>query len=183
WVTVAPTDRHVIELDPGMAFGTGSHPTTALCLEALEELDRPGDTVVDVGTGSGILAIAAARLGAGAVIAVDIDPQAVQAARDNCRRNGVHQRVWVAEGSTAAARALLARRPADLVVANILADVIADMAEELFGLLGPGGRLVASGIIDDAAPAVQVRLVAAGFTLLEERARGEWRCLLAERTS
>lgn len=183
WVVVAPTERHVIELDPGMAFGTGYHPTTALCLEALDELVRPGDTVVDVGTGSGILAIAAARLGAGAVIAVDIDPQAVQAARDNCRRNGVHQRVWVAEGSTAAARALLARRPADLVVANILADVIADMAEELFGLLGPGGRLVASGIIDDAAPAVQVRLVAAGFTLLEERARGEWRCLLAERTS
>ncbi|HEY8418803.1 MAG TPA: 50S ribosomal protein L11 methyltransferase [Limnochordales bacterium] len=180
WVTVAPTDRLIIELDPGMAFGTGYHPTTALCLEALDELVRPGDTVADIGTGSGILAIAAARLGASAVIAVDIDPTAVQAARENCRRNGVHERVWVACGSTAAARALLAERHVDLVVANILADVIADMAEELRALLRPGGTLVASGIIDDACPAVRWRLEQAGFRISAERARGDWRCLLAE---
>lgn len=181
WVTVAPTDRHVIELDPGMAFGTGYHPTTALCLEALEELVRPGDTVVDVGTGSGILAIAAALLGAGAVIAVDIDPQAVHAARENCRRNGVHDKVWVAEGSAAAARALLAQQQADVVVANILADVIAGMVPELHGLLRPGGQLVASGIIADACDGVRARLVDAGFVLRAQRARGEWRCLVAER--
>ena len=180
WVTVGPTDRLIIELDPGMAFGTGYHPTTALCLEALDELIRPGDTVADIGTGSGILAIAAARLGAGAVIAVDIDPAAVQIARENCRRNGVHERVWVACGSAAAAQALLAERCADLVVANILADVIADMAAELRSLLHPGGILVASGIIDDACPAVRACLEQVGFRITEERARGEWRCLLAE---
>ncbi|OUN00923.1 MAG: ribosomal protein L11 methyltransferase [Firmicutes bacterium ZCTH02-B6] len=183
WVRAPYDGRIVIELDPGMAFGTGYHPTTALCLEALEELVQEGDTIVDVGTGSGILAIAAARLGAGSIVAVDIDPQAVQVARENCRRNGVHERVWVATGSTAAASALLAGKQARLVVANILADVISDMAEELYGLLQPGGLLVASGIIDDACPQVQESLVRASFAVREERARAEWRCLIAERTS
>jgi len=183
WVLVPPSERIVIELDPGMAFGTGYHPTTALCLEALEELVRAGETVVDVGTGSGILAIAAARLGAGSVVAVDIDPQAVQVARENCRRNGVHERVWVAAGSTAAARALLAEHQAHLVVANILADVIADMAGDLYALLRPRGVLVASGIIDDACPLVRRSLERAGFSIRDERARSEWRCLIAERTA
>ena len=181
WVEVPRTDRHVIELDPGMAFGTGYHPTTALCLEALEEVVAPGVTVVDVGTGSGILAIAAALLGAGSVVAVDIDPQAVEAARQNCRRNGVDDRVWVAAGSAGSARALLAGRRAQVVVANILADVIAEMAVDLHSLLVPGGTLVASGIIDHASESVRTSLAAAGFTLLDERARGEWRCLLAAR--
>lgn len=181
WIDVADDGRLVIELDPGMAFGTGYHPTTALCLEALEDVVQPGHVVVDVGTGSGILGIAAARLGAASVIAVDTELEAVEAAADNAARNGVARVMTVRRGSVEAARDLLGGRPADVVVVNILARVIDELAEDLLGLLRPGGAFVASGIIDHASKPLQERLRSVGFAVDEERASGEWRCLIGRR--
>jgi ribosomal protein L11 methyltransferase len=171
-----PGDR-VIELDPGMAFGTGAHPTTQLCLALLEERVTPGDRVLDLGTGSGILAIAAAKLGAAHVLALDVDPIAVAAAAENAARNGVSGIVAVREGSVAAA----GDAPFDLVVANILADVIRDLAPDLARLTRPDGLLLASGIIADRAPEVAAALTAAGFRREEERADQEWRALVVRR--
>nr|MBO2472097.1 50S ribosomal protein L11 methyltransferase [Bacillota bacterium] len=182
WIDAADDDRLLIQLDPGMAFGTGYHPTTVLCLEALEEVVRPGHVVVDVGTGSGILGIAAARLGAAAVIAVDTELEAVEAAAANAARNGVAGVMAVRRGSVDAARELLGDRRADVVVVNILAKVIDELAEDLLGLLKPGGVLVASGIIEHASAPLQERLRSVGFAVEEERARGEWRCLIGRRS-
>jgi ribosomal protein L11 methyltransferase len=175
--TPRPGDR-VIELDPGMAFGTGAHPTTQLCLALLEERVAPGDRVLDLGTGSGILAIAAARLGSARVLALDVDPIAVSAARENAARNGVSERVTVQEGSVEAAGSA----PYDLIVANILAGVIRDLAPDLARLTRPGGLLLASGIIADRAGEVAAALKAAGFHLEATRADAEWRALVARRT-
>ena len=137
-----------IELDPGLAFGTGTHPTTALCLEWLDAQDVPGRQVVDYGCGSGILAIAAAKLGAATVLAVDIDPQAVIATRDNARRNGVADRLVV----TADPR--LAQDSTDLLLANILAGPLVELAPRFAQAVRPGGRLALSGLLLGQAEAV-----------------------------
>src|SRR5690606_27444117 len=193
WIDIDPGRRLVIELDPGMAFGTGYHPTTALCLEALEDVVRPGHMVVDVGTGSGILGIAAARLGAAAVIAVDTEPEAVAAARENAVRNDVARIMTVERGSTDVARDALRRRSgdtrdisaaegtADVLAVNILARVIDRLAPELYDLLKPGGVMVAGGIIDHAARGLIERLRTVGFVIEDERYRGEWCCLIGRR--
>ncbi|TYO97249.1 50S ribosomal protein L11 methyltransferase [Desulfallas thermosapovorans] len=161
----------IIELDPGMAFGCGTHATTAMCLVLLEEF-APGCAVVyDVGTGSGILAVAAALLGARQVSAVDIDETAVRAARENARRNGVADRVSVARGNLLDD---LAAGQADLVVANIIADVIISLAPAAAAALKPGGRLIASGIINERAREVRRALVAAGLEPVKELTEGEW---------
>jgi len=165
----------IVEIDPGMAFGTGLHATTRLCLRALETLVTPGVRVADVGTGSGILAVAAARLGAGRVQAVDVDPLAVRVARENVALNGVGDRVSVAESSVPPPGAF------DVVVANILADVILEMAPALRDALVSGGRLVASGIIDTRAEDVRAGLVRAGLTVDETLAEGEWIAITATR--
>ncbi|HVB11409.1 MAG TPA: 50S ribosomal protein L11 methyltransferase [Bacillota bacterium] len=130
----------VLRLDPGMAFGTGTHASTLLCLRALEELVGPGATVADVGTGSGILAIAAAKLGASRVWAVDVDPVAVRAARENTLMNDVE--VTVVEGGPEAVPSRC-----DIVVANLTADLHVALAAAEAQLLGPAGILVASGIV------------------------------------
>lgn len=181
WIDVAPSDKLVIELDPGMAFGTGYHPTTVLCLEALEDVVRPGDVVADVGTGSGILAIAAAHLGAKSVIAVDTEAEAVASATDNSRRNDAADIITVEHGSTGAARRLLADKPADVVVINILARIIDRLAEELHDMIRPGGTLVAGGIIEHAADDLKDRLMSVGFRIEDERYRDEWCCLIGRR--
>jgi ribosomal protein L11 methyltransferase len=137
----APGDaRLAIVLDPGLAFGTGSHPTTRLCLQWLERHVAPGDSVIDYGCGSGVLAIAAARLGAAAVVAIDIDPQALQATRDNAMRNSVTLDV---RGTGEAHPA-----QADVVVANILSSPLKLLAPLLASLVRPGGRLVLSGVLE-----------------------------------
>jgi ribosomal protein L11 methyltransferase len=175
WETFMAADGdRVIELDPGMAFGTGAHPTTQLCLALLEERVSPGDRVLDLGCGSGILALAAARLGARDVLALDVDPVAVAAARENARANGLSDLVRVAEGSVETAGGA----PCDLVVANILADVIIDLARDLSRLVRNDGLLIASGIIADRAADVIASLVALGFRVEEERAQGDWRALV-----
>lgn len=179
WEALAAADGdRVIELDPGMAFGTGAHPTTQLCLTMLEERVAPGDRVLDLGTGSGILALAAARLGAREVLALDLDPIAVAAARENVSANTLDALVRVEEGGVEAASG----PPYDRVVANILADVIRDLAPDLARLVRPGGLLIASGIIAERAADVTAALRAEGFDPEEERAQEEWRALVGRRS-
>ncbi len=130
-----------IELDPGLAFGTGTHPTTALCLEWLDSQDVAGWQVVDYGCGSGILAIAAARLGAGPVLAMDIDPQALIATRENAARNGVGDRIAVTD------QPQLPPGSTDLLLANILAGPLVELAPHFAQALRPGGHLALSGLL------------------------------------
>ena len=165
----APTaDRPVlIELDPGLAFGTGTHPTTALCLEWLDTADVAGQRAIDYGCGSGILAIAAAKLGAAHVSAVDIDPQALIATRDNAERNGVAHLITpqlVADASLA---------PADILLANILAGPLESLAPTFASLVPAGGRLVLSGILRNQAEAVATTY-AAWFDIAPAVARDDW---------
>jgi len=179
WLEHKPQPRDVIiELDPGMAFGTGLHPTTQLCLCALERLVRPGMEVLDLGTGSGILAIAAAKLGAGHVDALDSDQQAVQVARGNVMENGAAEQVTVRKGSLADATGRY-----DLVVVNILARVVTEMAKAgLSERLRPGGVVFAAGITADQAPEVVAALERNGLKLTDQRQRGDWVSLQTRRT-
>lgn len=167
----------VVELDPGMAFGTGEHPTTRACLRALERLVARGDRVVDVGTGSGILAIAAAKLGAAAVLALDTDPVAVRVARANCRRNRVHSVVTVALGSVEAWPAR-GWGQADGVLANLTSHLHQELAGDLLGILRPGGWLVASGIGGPGLRGVTAAYRKAGAAPAVLQRHGEWRTLL-----
>jgi ribosomal protein L11 methyltransferase len=168
-------DDLVVTLDPGRAFGSGAHPTTRLCLAELEQLVRPGDAVADVGCGSGVLAVVAARLGARPVRAVDVDPEAVRATAANALANGVGDVVVAADQPATA----LPRGAHDLVVANIGAAVLIELAPALVGATAPGGRLVLSGVLAEQVEQVAAALVRAGATLEGERADGEWRALLA----
>lgn len=176
WETFdAAADDVVLQIDPGMAFGTGLHATTRLCLCALEEQVFPGARVADVGTGSGILAIAAALLGASPVQATDIDPLAVRIARENIALNTVETVVQVSESDAPPPGAF------DVVVANILADVILGMRAALTRALGPNGLLIASGIIDARAGDVRRGLTEGGLCVEATRAEGEWVAILARR--
>jgi ribosomal protein L11 methyltransferase len=171
----AQTGDIILQIDPGMAFGTGLHATTRLCLCALEDHVSRGMTVADVGTGSGILAVAAALLGAERVAAVDVDPLAVRIARENATVNDVAGVISVVESAVPPAGIF------DVVVANILADVILAMAPALAASLKPGGVLIASGIIDRRSDDVRQGLVAAGLRPLATETEAEWVALLARR--
>jgi len=161
-----PADAEaVVRLAPGLAFGTGMHPTTALCLEWLAGAELDGRRVIDYGTGSGILALAAARLGAREVVAVDNDPQALAAVRANAKLNTLTV--------TAVAPEALPPGKADIVVANILARPLVLLADTLLARLRPGGRLVLAGITGDQADVVAAAY-AGRARLLERRTRGEW---------
>lgn len=159
----------VIELDPGMAFGTGTHETTAMCVRMIEKYYR-GGTLLDVGTGSGILAIAAARLGAKGILAVDIDPDAVRVAKENVAHNGLDDAIKVRQGDLL--KGLSERF--DFAVANILAPVICMLAAPLKKHLQPGGRFVCSGVIADAQADVNAALLAAGYIIDEVQRQGDW---------
>jgi ribosomal protein L11 methyltransferase len=169
----AAADDVVLALDPGMAFGTGLHPTTRLCLAALEQLaDRDsmaGARVLDVGCGSGILAIAAARLGASAVVGVDTDPIAVDATIANARRNRVAGQVVARAGSLPSGDA-----PFDLVLANLIASILIDLAASLAAELRPGGSLLASGIYVDRETDVRAAFARVGLDVRERTAEGDW---------
>jgi len=169
----------VIVLDPGMAFGTGTHPTTRLCLVALEELVVPGMHVLDLGTGSGVLSITAAKHGAASVRAVDIDPIAVASARENVSANGVASIVHVESGSLEQARATY-----DLVLVNILYSVILDLLDRgLADALRPNGIVVASGIIDDQEADMVDAFVTRGIEVIGRRRERDWVALVGRRTT
>jgi ribosomal protein L11 methyltransferase len=170
----------VLALDPGMAFGTGLHPTTRLCLAGIERLADDGRiqgrAVLDVGCGSGILAIAAARLGAERILAVDTDPIAVEATTANARRNRVMQRVRARVGSLPSREG-----PFDVVLANLIASLLVSLAPALRDELAPSGTLLASGIFVDRAPEVRAALEAAALTVRETTSEGDWVALEAMR--
>ena len=173
----AKTGEIVLRLDPGAAFGTGTHPTTALCLRAMERILRPEMTVFDVGTGSGVLAIAAAKLGAGKVTAVDYDPMALHVARENIARNEVTS--TIALGESDILKAVTGR--ADLITANIIADIILRLFDELEEHLTAGGTLLASGIIAQRAADVRRGAESHGFAVVEEWEEKGWVAMLIRR--
>ncbi|MCS7071408.1 MAG: 50S ribosomal protein L11 methyltransferase, partial [Anaerolinea sp.] len=176
---IAPDDVE-IALDPGMAFGTGTHPTTQLCLEALEARIQPGAQVLDLGCGSGILAIGAAKLGAHHVLGLDIDPVAVDVARANSASNGVADRVTIEQGSLE--NIITSARRFDLIVVNILARTIIQMCDEHLGqTVRPGGIAIFSGIIADQAADVEAALIRTGLTPIHRRQQGDWVAIEARR--
>jgi ribosomal protein L11 methyltransferase len=173
WIDYQPESGDiVIELDPGLAFGTGYHPTTYTCLEALEHLIRPGMKVLDLGTGSGILTIAAVKLGAVQVVALDIDSIAVRAARQNMRRLGIQDRVTLAQGTVPHPNA--GAGSCELALANISARAIRERAAHLLPVLKPEGALIASGIISEQQRETEEALREAGFTSIEEWPKEDW---------
>jgi len=193
--TPAPGEA-VLRLEPGMAFGTGLHPTTRLCLQALETRLVPAGTVLDVGTGSGVLAITAAKLGARSVLALDADRTAVAVAQENASLNGVADRVTVQHGTLPGgtaeewlpAASALDRLPTfldtgrfDLILINILAPVIAGMAPALAARLADGGQLIASGIIDSQEQDVVSALQAQGLQVVDRAVEKDWVSLVARR--
>ena len=163
----------VLALDPGMAFGTGLHPTTRLCLAALERLADHGGVegraVLDVGCGSGILAIAAVRLGAASALGVDTDPIAIEATIANARRNRIARRIRAREGTIPTGE-----RPFDVVLANLIASLLVRLAPELRAELGPGGTLLASGIFADREAEVRDAFEGAGLRVTGRLAEGDW---------
>jgi ribosomal protein L11 methyltransferase len=186
WIDLPPSSRLPLVLDPGMAFGTGTHPSTQQCLLALERHLRPAARVIDLGCGSGILAIAAARLGAARVLALDIDPLAVEATHENCRRNSVTERVETQLGSLddLDAPRLAAYRPADLLLANILAPVLIDMLSSgLERHVAPGGLAVLSGILADQLPGVLRQAEAVGLQPLQVLEAEDWRTPILRSTT
>jgi ribosomal protein L11 methyltransferase len=179
WLENPHPDRIPILLDPGMAFGTGTHPTTKLSLEALEKHVRPGSRVLDLGTGSGILAIAAAKLGADAVLGLDIDPVAVESAKANLLRNDVGDVVSVDVGSI---RDCPARASFDLIVANILTPILLQLLEQgLDDLVPSGGKLILSGILDHQAEDVKRAYQSHELKVIQELACQDWRALIFNR--
>ena len=172
WID-APVPAGAVEivLDPGMAFGTGTHPTTSLCLSALAELVGPGVAVLDVGTGSGLLAIAAAKLGAARAAGTENDPVALEVARENAERNGVALELHL-QAPDAVPGSF------DLVVANILANTLVELAPAVASKLTPGGTLLLSGILAGQEAEVRAAYVAQGLVAAPDRAHDEWRLLV-----
>jgi ribosomal protein L11 methyltransferase len=166
----AEPDDVVLELDPGMAFGTGTHPTTCLCLQGLEEIIRPDTLVFDVGTGSGILAMAAARLGARAIKAVDIDGVAVRTAKENIAKAGLSDRIDVKQGDLLHGT----EGQADVIVANILADVIIQLLPDVPGKLKDDGVFLASGVIEQYLDDVTRAAEAVGLTVTKVDRIQDW---------
>lgn len=168
----------IIEMDPEMAFGTGTHETTRMCLELLQRHLRPGDTVADLGAGSGILSIAAVLLGSGPVRAWELDPVAAQVARRNCARNDVAEQCTVETGD--ALQALSGHY--DLVIANVHTPFLLRLIPRLGDCLRPGGRVILSGASETSHAALLAALAEAGLALLEECHQGEWVALAARAT-
>lgn len=177
WEEADPGDRVPLYLDPGLTFGTGAHATTRLCLTALEDLVRGGERVLDLGCGSGILSVAALRLGAERALAVDIDDKCRDAARENAGLNGIGpEKLEVLVGNILTDETVARRIGGewDIVLANIVADVIIALAPRVRGLLRKGGTFLCSGIIEGRAAEVESALAAAGLALRDRREDNGW---------
>ena len=175
------TDRVVLRLDPGLIFGTGNHATTQMCLEAVQTLPVEGASVLDLGCGSGILAIAALLLGAKDAVGVDVDPKAPDVVLENAALNSAADRLTALAGDCVAdsgLRARLSERSYDVIFANIVADVILRLAPAVRPLLAPGGVFIASGIIGGREDEVAAALKSAGLTVSEHRTRENWHCFV-----
>ena len=178
-------DRVPVKLDPGLLFGTGDHPTTKMCLRAVERHTAPGARVLDIGCGSGILGIAAAVLGASSVTAADVDEKAPEIVAANAALNGVEERISVLVGDVIAQERLRRKLGAgyDLVLANIVADVIIPLAPFVPGFLGENGVFVCSGIIDGREDETAAALEGAGLSILLHDRMDEWNCFVCERSA
>jgi len=178
WEEYSKTEGElVIELDPGMAFGTGTHETTSMCIRALEEYVTPDKTVFDIGCGSGILSIVAAKLGAHRVIGGDFDEVAVKVANENVALNGVEGVVDIRLGNLLE----VVEGSADIVVANIIADVIIMLSKDVPKIIKPGGIFISSGIIHEKLDLVQEALVSNGFDILKVEKLGEWAAVVSKK--
>ena len=171
------SDELIIELDPGMAFGTGTHPTTVMCIQSLEKCVKQGDLVIDVGTGSGILSIAAAMLGAKSVKALDLDPVAVDSAKLNVKLNKMQHVVSVSQNN------LLdnIKEPVDVIVANILAEIILRFIDDAYHLLEKDGFFITSGIIQAKKQEVKDALLRVGFIIEETLVMEDWVAFIARK--
>lgn len=181
WAEKPKGERTAIQIDPGMAFGTGTHPSTQLCLELLEDHLRPGEAMLDIGCGSGILGIGAAKLGASPVLGVDIDAKAIENAKENIVLNRVEMEVGV--GSIAeVTRGKFGFREAAVVVTNLLAKKLVELLEGgLAELVSPGGELILSGMLEEGEDEVRAALVGERLVVRERQQMGEWVALVASR--
>ena len=178
WEDYEPAEGElVIEMDPGMAFGSGLHETTSMCVKALEEHMPEDAAVLDVGTGTGILAMAAVLLGAESALGIDIDEEAVRVATENIRKNGLEGSISIMKGDLMAG---VDCRP-DVIVANLMADLVMMLSPAAAAQLEPGGIYITSGILDIKEDAVADAVRAAGFEIIEIMSDGEWRCIVAVR--
>lgn len=187
WLAQEDTSgRLPIILDPGLTFGTGAHPSTQMVMEAMEQRTAPGFHCLDLGSGSGILSITALRLGAADAIGVDIDPKAEDIARENAAYNGFAAPSFCAyTGDVTADARLIAQLKAqsyDMVLVNIVADVIIHLSSVLPDFLQPHSTLICSGILDTRLPDVTAALEKAGLTVLEIKAKEDWRCVIAKKS-
>lgn len=173
----AQQSEKLIYLDPGMAFGTGTHPTTRLMMEALEKVVRGGESMIDVGTGSGVLSIAAKQLGVGAVAAYDVDEVAVRSAKKNIALNPVASDIKLGVNSLLDG----IHTQVDIVVANILAEIIVPLIPQAYENLKPGGLFLTSGIIDDKAELIRQKLTAQGFIIDSEIKMKDWHGIIAHK--
>ncbi|MGG0823265.1 50S ribosomal protein L11 methyltransferase [Paenibacillus turicensis] len=186
--TPASPQEKIIELDPGMAFGTGTHPTTSLCLRTLESVIQEGDEVIDVGTGSGILAIGACQLGASRVLALDLDPVAVSSATENVKLNNLEDEITVIESDLLSvikgeevSSSLGVQLPVRVVVANILAEIILMFHGDVYEALQPGGYFIASGIYKNKVEVVEAGLTDVGFEIVEINRDEDWVAFVARK--
>jgi len=178
WEEVASnSSKIIIELDPGMAFGTGTHPTTVMCIQALEKVIKGKEEVIDVGCGTGVLSIAAAKLGAGQILAMDLDEVAVKSAKLNTKLNHVDHLIKIKQNN------LLdhVEKQADVIIANILAEVILRFISDVARVLKPNGRFIASGIIQTKADTVMKAIEKAGLVIEDRLVKEDWVTFIAKK--
>lgn len=180
WEEYSPQEGEiVIEIDPGMAFGTGTHETTSMCINQIEKNLKAGDRVIDIGSGSGILSMASVLLGAEKATGVDLDPVAVRVALENVELNNLQDRIEILHGNLTD----VIREKADIVVANIMADIILILLEDVREFIKDDGLFISSGIIQEKRAAVEARLLEKNFSIVEVETKGEWCAITAQKKS
>ena len=178
WEEYSPQEGEiVIEIDPGMAFGTGTHETTSMCINQIEKNLKAGDMVIDIGSGSGILSMAAVLLGAEKATGVDLDPVAVRVALENVELNNLQDKIEILHGNLTD----VIREKADIVVANIMADIILILLEDVRAFIKDDGLFISSGIIQEKRAAVEARLLEKNFSIVEVETKGEWCAITAQK--